>query len=246
MEINIGNVNDKSRKHTIIYKIKTEEHTNEACSLTDINFKERKVSTVQNINNKRKILDFISDKKKLSLKTFFDHKGTKAFLIGKNEAMRKIELDEIIELNEDDKKSSNLKIKSILKNKLLKQQSDGFNLKRSTKKSIKIESSKQVKLKKKYNSLSTKNLINNKDSKNNTFKKKFVHFNLNEHLANDDRISEIYEHYNNHSHKKKKSSLIKKYNKKKRKNTNKSLNSINTVNSKLFRNEEKYNIFKIL
>ena len=226
MEINIRNVDGKPRKNTILYTIKTEEHTNKACSLTDINFKERNITTVQNVNNKQKILDFISDKNKLSLNTYFDHKGTKKFLIGKNEAMRKIELDEIIESFEDNKKSSNLKKRSISKKKLSKQKSDCFNLKRSSKKSVKIQSSKRIKLNKK------------------------LHFNLNEHSANDERASEIPERDHNHNHKKKKSSLakekIKKNNKKEKINIDKSINSINTVNSKLFNNEEEYNIFKHL
>ena len=224
METNIKNVYGKSSKNTIVYTIKTEEHTNNACSLTDINFKERNITTVQNVNNKQKILDFISDKNKLSLNTYFDHKGTKKFLMGKNEAMRKIELDEIIESFEDNRKFSNLKKRSISKKKLSKQKSDCFNLKRSSKKSVKIQSSKRIKLNKK------------------------LHFNLNEHSANDERASEIPERDHNHNHKKKKSSLakekIKKNNKKEKINIDKSINSINTVNSKLFNNEEEYNIFK--
>ena len=246
MEINIRNVYGKSRKNTIVYTIKTEEHTNNACSLTDINFKERNITTVQNVNNKQKILDFISDKNKLSLNTYFDHKGTKKFLMGKNEAMRKIELDEIIESFEDNRKFSNLKKRSISKKKLSKQKSDCFNLKRSSKKSVKIQSSKRIKLNKKHNSLSTKNLINHKDAKNNTFKEKLLLFNLNEYSTNDDRASEIpkHDHNYNHNHKKKKRSLIKKNNKKEKINIDKSINSINTVNSKLFNNEEEYNIFK--
>ncbi len=250
MEINKRNVYCKSSKNTIVYTIKTEDQTNKARSLTDINFKERNLSTVQNVNNKQKILDFISDQNKFSLNTYFDHKGTKKFLIGKNEAMRKIELDEIIESFEDNKKSSNLKKRSISKKKLSKQKSDCFNLKRSSKKSVKIQSSKRIKLNKKHNSLSTKNLINHKEAKNNTFKEKLLLFNLNEHSANDDRTSEIPEHDHNHNYKKKKRSLfkkkIKKNNRKEKINIDKSINSINTVNSKLFNNEEEYNIFKHL
>ena len=171
--------------------------------------------------------------------------------------MRKIELDEILELNEDNKKFSNLKKRSISKKKLSKQKSVGFTLKRSSKKSLKIESTKKIKLKKKHNSLSTKHFTHHGDAKNNTFKEKYIHFNLKEHSANDDRISKNHEQeheheheneHNEHTHKKKKSSLIKKNLKKNNEkiNIDKSLNSINTVNSKLFNNEKEYNNFKHL
>ena len=256
MDIKIKKDNHKSRKYYSlkVCSIKTEEQLNKDCSLTDINSKERHLSTVQNINSKQKLFDFISDKKKLSLNTFFDHKGTKEFLIGKNEAMRKIELDEILELNEDNKKFSNIKKRSISKKKLSKQKSVGFTSKRSSKKSLKIESKQKIKLKKKHNSLSTKHFTHHEDAKNNTFKEKFVHLNLKEHSANDDRISKSHghehehEHKNEHTHKMKKSSLIKKKIKKNNEkiNIDKSINSINTVNTKLFNNEEEYNIFKNL
>ncbi len=256
MEINISKDNHKSIKHhsSKVCSIKTEDQINKDCSLNDINSKERHISTVQNINNKQKLFDFISDKKKLSLNTFFDHKGTKEFLMGKNEAMRKIELDEI-ELNEDNKKFSNIKKRSISKKKLSKQKSVGFTLKRSSKKSLKIESTQKIKLKKKHKSLSTKHFTHHEDAKNSTFKEKFVHFNIKERSANDDRISKSHGHeheheneHNEHTHKKKKSSLIKKKIKKNNEkiNIDKSINSINTVNSKLFNNEKEYNNFKRL
>jgi hypothetical protein len=232
--------NENSRKH---YALKTEVQIHDACNLSDINTKERYITTIQNINNKQKLFDFISDKNKLSLNTYFDHKGTKNFLIGKNEAMRKIELDEKIELVQ--KKSEKMKKgSSISKKKLSKQKSAGFSLKRSSKKSLKIESSKKIKLKKKHNSLSTKNFIGEHDVKHNLLKEKFVHFDLKEHSADDDRITKSPVQI----HKKKKSSLIKKKikknNEKEKINIDKSINSINTVNSKLFNNEKEYNNYK--
>ncbi len=53
--------------------------------------------TQEIINNNRKLLDFISDKNKLNLQTYFDRKGSEEFLLRKNEAMEKIELDETID-----------------------------------------------------------------------------------------------------------------------------------------------------
>ena len=235
MEIILKDKNNKSRNH---YAFKTEGQIHDACIPYDINTKERHMATFQNINNKQKLFDFISDKNKLSLNTYFDHKGTKDFLIGKNEAMRKIELDEKIELVQ--KKSEKMKKGcSNPKKKLSKQQSAGFSLKRSSKKSLKMESSKNIKLKKKHNSLSTKNLID----KHNFFKEKFVHFDLKEH-SDDYRIIKSPAQIP----KKKKSSLVKKKNKKnlenEKINIDKSINSINTVDSKLFNNENEYNTYK--
>jgi hypothetical protein len=246
MDIILDNKNNKQRKHSFnVYPIKTEEQKNSGYRLSDVNTKVRYLSAIPNINNKRKLFDFISDKNKLSLNTYFDHKGTKEFLIDKNEAMRKIELDE--DLEEDFKKSKSKKGSHISKKKISKQKSDGFALKKNSKKLFKTESSLKIKLNKNYNSISTKNLTNNEDSKNNTIlKEKFVQFNLKEHSTNDDQIikSPV------QTRKKKKSSLIKKKskkdNEKERINIDKSINSINTVNSKLFNNEKEYNKFKHL
>ena len=247
MDIILNNKKNKPRNHSFnVYPIKTEEQKNNGCYLSDVvNTKERYFSSVQNINNKRKIVDFISDKNKLSLNTCFDHEGTKEFLIGKNEAMRKIELDE--ELEEDFQKSKSKKGNHISKKKISKHKSDGFALKSNSKKIFQTESSQKIKLNKKYNSISTKNLTNNEDSKNNTiFKEKFVQFNLKENSTNDDQIMKSPVQ----THKKKKSSLNKKKpkkdNEKERINIDKSINSINTVNSKLFNNEKEYNKYKHL
>ena len=62
-------------------------------------------------SNKQKLLDFISDKNKLILKTYFDRKGAKEFLLKKNKALERIELDTTIE-NED-----NLSINISIENK---------------------------------------------------------------------------------------------------------------------------------
>ena len=75
----------------------TESKEIDASSPFEINLGKRYLLTAQDCNNKQKLLDFISDKKKITLKSVFDHKGTKAFLNEKNEAMKRIELDENIE-----------------------------------------------------------------------------------------------------------------------------------------------------
>ena len=115
----------------------------------DINIKERIVITAQDIDNKQKLYDFISGgKNKLSLKTLFDHKGTKEFLRGKNEAMKKIELNESIE------ESNKIKSKEINRKRISKLKSN-----KSQKMLTKLDSINLNNVKKrKKNSLSTKNL----------------------------------------------------------------------------------------
>ena len=51
----------------------------------------------KNLNSKQKLYDFISNKNKLSLKSKFDNIGTRTFLEEKDEAMKKIELNEEID-----------------------------------------------------------------------------------------------------------------------------------------------------
>lgn len=62
-------------------------------------------------SNKQKLLDFISDKNKIIFKTYFDHKGAKEFLLKKNEALERIELDSTIENEEFEKNENNSKHK---------------------------------------------------------------------------------------------------------------------------------------
>ena len=71
------------------------------------------------LTNKQKLIDFISDKNKLILKTKFDHKGTKEFLQKKNKALERIELNSSIESEESEKD----KINSNHKNKIRKKAS---------------------------------------------------------------------------------------------------------------------------
>ena len=82
--------------------------------------------TQQKFNINQKLLDFISDKSKIVLKSCFDYKGSKQFLEGKSEAMKKIELNESI-LGENQNKSkkkkirvhNSLKLKPLINNNLL-------------------------------------------------------------------------------------------------------------------------------
>ena len=76
----------------------------------DIIVKEKQYLTSKELDNRQKLLDFISDKKKLSLKSVFDHKGTKSFLSDKELAMKRIELNENIEkINVDEIENKSIK-----------------------------------------------------------------------------------------------------------------------------------------
>lgn len=71
------------------------------------------------LNINQKLLDFISDKSKIVLKSCFDHKGSKQFLEDKKEAMKKIELNEsILEENLNKNKNKIKKLKVIYSLKL--------------------------------------------------------------------------------------------------------------------------------
>lgn len=83
--------------------------------IVQIDESEIKYLNTQNIN--QKLLDFISDKSKIVLKSCFDHKGSKQFLEGKSEAMKKIELNEFI-LDEKQNKKKKKKIRVNNSNKL--------------------------------------------------------------------------------------------------------------------------------
>ncbi len=90
-------------------------------------------------SNKQKLLDFISDKNKLILKTYFDHKGAKEFLIKKNEALERIELNSSIE-DEDIEKN---KRGSKHKNKIRKESTHKSPKHRKNMKSLNKENTKE-------------------------------------------------------------------------------------------------------
>lgn len=83
--------------------------------IAKIDESEMKYLNTQNIN--QKLLDFISDKSKIVLKSCFDYKGSKQFLEGKSEAMKKIELNESI-LDENQNKKEKKKIRETNSGKL--------------------------------------------------------------------------------------------------------------------------------
>jgi len=197
----------------------------------DVSIKDRVTMTAQDIDNKQKLYDFISgSKNRLSLKSHFDQKGTKEFLHGKNEAMKKIELNESIE-EKNNIISKQKKRKTVSSLKSNKSQKMLTNLESTNINNIK---------KRKKNSLSTKNLL---------YKNKLSVVNQ-QHIiiGNEDGMSPP--KWEPHSpiicHKKNKKSLSKKKNKSKKKNVNvdKSINSIMTVDSKLFNDKKDYEHYK--
>ena len=73
------------------------------------------LSQNENKNDKNILINFLSSKKKITLKSFFDHKGAKKFLSEKEKAMASLELsDDIIEEKNKKKRRSR---KSVVKNK---------------------------------------------------------------------------------------------------------------------------------
>ena len=73
------------------------------------------LSQNENKNDKNILINFLSSKKKITLKSCFDHKGAKKFLSEKEKAMASLELsDDIIEEKNKKKRRSR---KSVVKNK---------------------------------------------------------------------------------------------------------------------------------
>ena len=228
----LGVIRDKRQSNDLIFLL-TEQKKRTRLSSFETNVKERLVMTAQDLDTKQKLFDFISDKNKLSLKTNFDHKGTKKFLCEKNEAMKKIELNEEIEDDtSDEKKDSPSNEKSHKKNVK-------FNIEGHKSSKIII---KEKAINKKGNSLSTKNL-NNKLNK----------INENNNMPGFDEISKLPQWEPKtpvNSHKKNRKSLSKKKTHKKNKNEiiniDKSINSIITVDSKLFDDKKDFEHYKHL
>ena len=145
-------------KSSIILTVPTSQNENNKSSF-ELNIHEKHVLTTHGRDNKQKLFDFISDKNKFCFKSHFDHKGTKAFLNGKEEAMKKIELDENIEENKI--KSAIIENKNKIKKKMVKMKSEEFVLKnkKSNKDLLNTEVSNKKK-KKMRNSKSNKFLTN--------------------------------------------------------------------------------------
>ena len=127
---------DCSQKYTDISKKsfkslipKTEQKTRYRLSSLEFNLNNRYALTNEDLNNKQKLLDFISDKKKLSINSYFDQRGAKKFLNGKNEALKKIELDENLEETQIKNKKGEKKFKK----KLNKMKSSAFLINKKNK-----------------------------------------------------------------------------------------------------------------
>lgn len=197
----------------------------------DVNIKERITMTAQDIDNKQKLYDFISTgKNKLSLKTHFDQKGTKEFLHGKNEAMKKIELNESIE-------EKNSIIPKKIKNKTK------LKTHKSQKILTKLDSMNANNIKKKIkNSLSTQNLGKFYKNKLSSIKQQHIMIGIEDEVS----PSKWEPHTPINCHKKNRKSLSKRKNKGRKKtfNVDKSINSINTVDSKLFKDQKDYEHYK--
>ena len=144
--------------------LKTEEKTRNKLSSLDFNSNNRFILTKDDLN-KQKLFDFISDKKKLSINSYFDHIGAKKFLNGKEEAMKKIELNEILEEEEQIKKN---KRKKSLKKRWNKMKSTEYLVNKKYNENNDInndESIIKIKKSKKKKSKSSKyvnNIMNNK------------------------------------------------------------------------------------
>jgi hypothetical protein len=221
---------DKGKSNDLIF-LQTEQKKRFRLSSFDINVKERLIMTVQDLDTKQKLLDFISDKNKLSLKTNFDQKGTTEFLNDKNEAMKKIELNEDIEQDiVNGKKVSNLKVKS--SKKCVK-----FDIEENKSPKIKVKDNKKN-FNSKGNSLSTKNL-----------NKKLMNINESNNILDFESISKFPQWETNTpvtTYKQKRKSLSKKKTQKKNINIDKSINSIITVDSKLFDDKKDFEHYKHL
>ena len=220
---------------------------------------ERQEITTPDLNNRKKLILFISDKNKIFFKSYFDHKGTKKFLNDKEEAMKKIEINENIEnvkYKSDKLVQNNIKIK--------KMKSVGIALKKN-----KLAKEESIKKKKKRNkNKSTKFLSGVAENKTIKMKKQFGEFEIDEFpkwesltpdigkkgrkLLNDEKTNDKINDKNENNNEKKEKNNAKNEKHKKGKNLNlknktnidKSLNSINTVDSKLFNNKTEYEIYK--
>ena len=237
----------------------TETREKTKMSSFEINSSEKQEITMPDLNNRKKLILFISDKNKFFFKSYFDNKGTKKFLNDKEEAMKKIEMNENIE---NDKYKSDKLVDNNIKFKKMK--SVGIALKKN-----KIAKEESIKKKKKRNkNKSTKFLSGFAENKTIKMKKQFEDFDLDEspkcephspdndkkrrkslnNLNNNDKNNDKKE--NNNEKKEKNNVKNEKYKKSKnlnlKYNTNidKSLNSIETVDSKLFNNKTEYENYK--
>lgn len=182
------------------------------------------IETHQKESNLQHLLDFISDKNKLSLKSKFDHKGSEEFLSGKSLAMEKIELNESI-LETDD--SIKVKKKNICNYKSVK-----FN--DITIKKIKNDINKDL-----------PNEIRNKSTKKSNIKKGKKNCSKMEKKSKNEEISKNNESNISKINERKNHKILDEKIKNKNINSNDdsesfSFNSLISVNSKLFNNNKEW------
>lgn len=226
---------------------------------TNEDFNEHKFfSSQQILKNEEKLLEFISDKKKLHLQSCFDDMGSREFLSTKNKAMEKIELNEIIDskitknesstkkkdINKDEKKKLKLR-KKISKKKshiIKKNRHLNLSLQKCKLESFEENSENKNFLKERKANKSAKAVEHviigeSKEKEKNKLEKESTDLIKKEtKFAKDSEI-------NIKKNKTKKNKVkIKKNHTKKPKRI--SITSINTVDSKLFNNENDYKNFK--
>ena len=236
---------DKPKMKSSIILTAPAHYNSKNKSSFELNMNEEHIFTTQDLDNKQKLFDFISDKNKFCLKSHFDHNGTKEFLNGKDEAMKKIVLNENIE--ENGIKSSKKDSKN--KKKILKMKSEGFILKnlKINKVSLNTEISKKNKKKKR---ISKSNKFLSNCGKNQLINLKHIldDFDL-EEPSKWETLSPINKPNRKRKSVKEKVKKDKKERKerakkKEKKDNDKSIISIVTVDSKLFNNKIDYDNYK--
>ena len=227
----------------------TEESKNNINQIEEDYYKNKYVLSHQISDNEQRLLDFISDKKKLHLISCFDQKGAKDFLSTKNEAMEKIDLNEIIEkenlFNEEKmKKIKDEEKKLKIKKKIHKKKSCIINKNKNLKK-ISQELEKNEGIEDRAHTHDKKKVFNS--TKN---AKIFLFNEVNKQKSEDDyaennMVEKVIKDSGNitikNKHKKKQKKNIKNFIFPGEKE---SIDSITTVNSKLFNDKKDYEIYK--
>ena len=247
--------NYKNKAKNIIFI--TEESKNNINQIEEDYQKHKYLFSHQISNNEQMLLDFISDKKKLHLISWFDQKGAKDFLSTKNEAMEKIDLNEIIDEEKLFNEEKNKKIKNEEKKKKLKLKKNYIKkksciinknkcLKKISEEDFHFEKNEGIEnrahthdKKKVYNSTKNTNkfLFNGIKEKYKS-EDKYVDINM---VEKDIKNSGNTIYKNKHKKKQKKNKNI---NNSISPGEKESIDSIATVNSKLFNDKKDYEIYK--
>ena len=222
-----------SKKSVNTFIPRIEQKTRNGLSSLESNSDNRYTFTNNYLNNKQKLLDFISDKKKLSINTCFDHRGAKMFLNGKKEAMKKIELND----NLEETQIRNKKDKNI-KNKMNKTKSCTYLINKKNKDNNYINKDKSI-------------IKNNKSEKKKAESEKYLTNWVNNKLKDlKEKINSFDNDYEfkpapkTHIHKHKKRKQKNKEIKKNNKEIDISISSNITVDSTLFHNKKDYDKYK--